>query len=87
MSSECPLVILDISRLCRRLFYISHHHCELARGLPAYKAVDLQPQPVTPWTASIGGQWGEGVFVMKNGFCMVNARPQGGAPGKSVGVD
>ena len=45
MSSECPLVILDISRLCRRLFYISHHHCELARGLPAYKAVDLQPQP------------------------------------------
>lgn len=34
---------------------------------------------VTPWTASIGGQWGEGVFVMKNGFCMVNARPQGGS--------
>ena len=41
---------------------------------------------VTPWTVSIGGQWGEGVFVMKNGFCMVDARPQGGAPGKLLGV-
>eukprot|EP00913_Durusdinium_trenchii_P032326 g30267.t1 len=34
---------------------------------------------VGAWVASFTNQWGEGAFIMKNGFCMLEARPTGGS--------
>ena len=33
---------------------------------------------VSPWVGSFTDQYGEGAFIMKNGFCMLEARVSGG---------